>query len=108
MCTEAILALYNHAPTLRCGLGRSTWRQPRDALGRGPMVCGEAMPTNLVFPQNPSRTRARDSFGSHLSPDGVGYTLVLALILASLVYGPPTGLAGEAEVGCVPAPERTA
>ena len=36
-----------------------------------------------------------------------GYMLVLALILASLVFGPPTMLARQAEAGRVPVPEHT-
>ena len=65
------------------------------------------MPTILESPQNPSRTSAGDPFRSHISPHLVGYALVIALILVSLVFGPPTMLSGKADVGRGPATERT-
>ena len=65
------------------------------------------MPTILEFPQNPSRTSAGDPFRSHISPHLVGYALVIALILVSLVFGPPTMLSGKADVGCGSPTEHT-
>jgi hypothetical protein len=65
------------------------------------------MSTILEFPRNPCRANTRDPFRWHIPPLLVGYALVLALVLASLVFGPPTMLAGEAELGCLPAPPYT-
>ena len=65
------------------------------------------MPTILEFPQNPSRTSAGDPFRSHISPHLIGYALVIALILLSLMFGPPTMLSGKADVGCGSPTEHT-
>jgi len=67
------------------------------------------MSTIVEFPLNPCRSKACVPFGRRISRHFVGYALVLGLILAILVLGPPAMLAGmvevgNAEVGSVPAP----
>jgi hypothetical protein len=67
------------------------------------------MSTIVEFPRNPYRSKARNPFGRQISPHLAGYALVLGLILAILVLGPPAILAGmvevgNAEVGSAPAP----
>jgi hypothetical protein len=56
------------------------------------------MPTTVTLHPDRSRDKAPHR-PSRIPPHVVGYALALALFLATLVFGPPTMLAGDADIG---------